>query len=88
MEEKIVHCSDCKHASLIYDKNDILVEGMLDCSGPLTSDWGQHHDRMFHPVEPHGFCFWGEKGKHRRLVWKEPKGYILVSETSERKENE
>ena len=52
---EMVRCEDCKFA---YE----LDGDMLDCHGRLTELWDYWNDEpKDNPVEPDGFCAWGER---------------------------
>ena len=54
---EVVRCRDCKFA---YE----LDGYMLDCHGHLTELWDYWNDEpKDNPVEPDGFCAWGERGE-------------------------
>lgn len=56
--EKIVRCRDCKFAFEFEDGED--WPGKLDCA--RFSPWDYYEDGPGHrPVEPDGFCAWGEE---------------------------
>ena len=53
--ERVVRCRDCKFS---FEGTN----GKLDCFGPLTTSWDYQHDvYKENPVEPDGFCAWGER---------------------------
>ena len=53
-KERIVRCRDCKHAVEHCDTEK------LDCTH--FSQWDYYEDEPGHwPVEPDGFCAWGER---------------------------
>ena len=52
--EEVVRCRDCKHAVEHCDTEK------LDCKH--FSQWDYYEDEPGHwPVEPDGFCAWGER---------------------------
>ena len=53
--EEIVRCRDCRYAHEMLD-------GMYDCFGHLATTWDYYSDEpKQNPVEPDGFCAWGER---------------------------
>lgn len=63
IHEEIVRCRDCKHGHEVDWPTDIEIpSGYLDCTGPLVTTWDDYHDvPKDNPVEPDGFCKWGER---------------------------
>ena len=60
---EIVRCKDCKYGHKVYwpESWDVPSE-YLDCCGHLTTTWDYYNDEpQSNPVEPDGFCAWGEK---------------------------
>ena len=52
---EIVRCRDCRYAHEMLD-------GMYDCFGHLATTWDYYSDEpKQNPVEPDGFCAWGER---------------------------
>ena len=58
----IVRCRDCKYARRMYDEDGNGIPDMLDCYGRLTTSWDYYNDEpQDNPVEPDGYCAWGER---------------------------
>lgn len=56
--ERIVRCRDCKHGDPFCDSSS--YPGMIDCAH--FAQWDYHDDEPgVCPVEPDGFCAWGEE---------------------------
>ena len=54
---RLIRCRDCKHAIPVTSDPP-----WLDCTGPLVETWDWQHDEpRMNPVEPDGFCAWGER---------------------------
>lgn len=68
--EEIVRCRDCKHATELVDDEGLPIEGLEDwfsCHGNLVTSWDYYNDEpKSNPVEPDGFCKWGERKKNDR----------------------
>lgn len=59
IHEELVRCRDCRHAIPVTSDPP-----WLDCTGPLVETWDWQHDEpRMNPVEPEGFCKWGERRK-------------------------
>ena len=63
LREEIVRCRDCKHGhEVIWPQSWNLPADWLDCHGELVETWDYYNDEeMMNPVEPDGFCAWGER---------------------------
>ena len=61
--EEIVRCRDCSFAYRVFWPESCDVpEDFLNCLGPLVETWDWQHDEpRMNPVEPEGFCKWGER---------------------------
>lgn len=62
--EEIVRCRDCAFAYRVHwpVSCDVPPE-FLNCHGPLVALWDYEKDEpKDNPVEPDGFCAWGERG--------------------------
>jgi hypothetical protein len=59
----VVRCRDCKHGhKVIWPPSWNLPADWLDCHGELVETWDYYNDEeMMNPVEPDGFCAWGER---------------------------
>lgn len=61
--EEVVRCRDCAFAYRVHwpVSCDVPPE-FLNCHGPLVSLWDYENDEpKDNPVEPDGFCAWGER---------------------------
>lgn len=62
--ESIVRCRDCRFCSFVeYEEHTDrkLEEPFCNCTGKLTTSWDYFNDCVqYNPVEPDGFCAWGE----------------------------
>lgn len=61
--EEIVRCRDCKHGHEVeWPRSWDIPADYLDCTGKLTTTWDYYNDEpQANPVEPDGFCAWGER---------------------------
>lgn len=61
--ERIVRCRDCKHGhEVIWPVWSGIPADYLDCNGELVETWDYYNDEeKLNPVEPNGFCAWGER---------------------------
>ena len=62
---ELVRCCDCEHATKLVDDGGLPIEGLEDwfsCHGKLATSWDYYNDEpKSNPVEPDGFCAWGER---------------------------
>ena len=59
---EIVRCRDCRFAYPLFDEEGDEIQNLFDCHGKLTTSWDFYNDEpQDNPVEPDGFCKWGER---------------------------
>lgn len=62
--QPLVRCRDCRFCSLVeYEEytDRKLEEPFYNCTGKLTTNWDYLNECVqYNPVEPDGFCAWGE----------------------------
>ena len=65
MTGEVVRCRDCSFAYRVFWPEPCdIPEEFLNCHGPLVAHWDYEHDEPAkNPVEPDGFCAWGERRK-------------------------